>query len=506
MTTSENVENTADPVVSQQGEVASEEQTTDLSSEQGKNIDTEGTASLDSEQIEETSSDFSDLDSTGDHSGDYDEHGGEAADTEFKAEDPDVTVGRYANVREASKQDVQEFSIDELVRSTLAKVDHVFVPPEGLESWEEKYDPDKSLRIFFVAGDSRTGRFSCAVRLGRYLLESSGEDAQRWHYYLCRSRDKEARFITDILPHNDIQEHSIYFIEDVFQTNIRLSGTEQYLDIVHKILVEQDAYLMLTGQKNKPLDARIQKIETGGYNLVPALEKHLDWYNSEQRDRIFISDRVCRELKLERYDEVLRDLHTPVQVNQLCVRISDQQFSAEEESNLISLIIEIAHEIGQDDRLRVRNRFVRLPENVKFLALLVGLFQGIERPVLEELYTQETTRLREQGLQFQDPRQEGLDDLFLRIGVDEGEHQRLRFVDPFMEQEIVARQIPNYRHLLWSVMERVVNWIDLFRDPALWEFRMLLGEAIGRLGQYRPEAMEVLLDQIAMRSEAQVVV
>ncbi len=411
-----------------------------------------------------------------------------------------VFSGGFAGAHEDHKRDSDEISIDELAPATLNRLDRVFVPPPTFDSLIARCNTqqDSVPRIFLVEGLPRSGRFSCAVRLGRAL--PGGVKRQ---YFICRPRTRQQLLLVDVIP-RPIVEHGIYVIEDILRLGIILAGSDPYLEIVNKDLRKQQAYLILTAEPSTDSDHRIQTIPTDGTDLPKAFEQHLEWYGTGN-DRLYIDKWVGDALNQESRREIVKSLKTPVQVNQLCVLVGKQQLGeGSDPAETIKRIREIADSLGQSDVIGAHRRFEGFSLNGKLVALLVGLFPGARRTTLEGLYTGTVAWLRADGLPYKDARLRGLDDLYLDLGIQEGDSGRLEYIDKLLEQEVIKNQIPNYRHLLWSVVEHQSTWVQGFIGPGQWEFRATLGAAIGRLGQYRPQQLKSVLDDLARQSEAEI--
>jgi hypothetical protein len=132
--------------------------------------------------------------------------------------------------------------------------------------------------------------------------------------------------------------------------------------------------------------------------------------------------------------------------------------------------------------------------NQRLFALLLHLFRGLNRRTLETFYVDVVVKLRKDELSgVRDARETGFDELYRALRVDpDGSN----FRQPAFER-YVARQVDNYPHLLWSVLRAVQQTIEDFRDPHYWQFRLLLGESIGRFAEGRFESLVPLLEDLA---------
>src|SRR5262249_39635579 len=158
----------------------------------------------------------------------------------------------------------------------------------------------------------------------------------------------------------------------------------------------------------------------------------------------------------------------------------------------------------------------RLTANEKLLALLVEAFRGTPQADVEETYVRECDRLREEDPLFRDPRRFSFDDMYRRISVepstrlvredrsidagrtkngDQGvkqdrdrrgkeraETNYLEFTHENYRAEVL-RQMQSRHHLLWGVVETVVE-SELSAMILPWQApqRQALGEVVARIG------------------------
>jgi len=148
--------------------------------------------------------------------------------------------------------------------------------------------------------------------------------------------------------------------------------------------------------------------------------------------------------------------------------------------------------------------FNKLTENQKLYALLVVLLKGLDREVLDNLYILTIENLRREGLSewLKDARTLGLDDLLnsLLATEENGIVQML----PNYEEE-VKHQIGNRYHLLWSIFENLLVNNDKELAFTDWEFRKLIGQAVGRVGIRYPQKLEILIDRLVQNDSHRIV-
>ncbi len=137
--------------------------------------------------------------------------------------------------------------------------------------------------------------------------------------------------------------------------------------------------------------------------------------------------------------------------------------------------------------------------------MLVLLFSNVNYNELNEIYTLAVRELRNDGVAndfLRDPREIGLDDILEMIHARK-ETNVIRFEIQALSRE-VERQIPNYHHLLWSLIDSqseaggmLLKLIELSQSAEHWQFRRDLGAAIGRLGIYHTTKLRDVLETLA---------
>ncbi|HEX3046623.1 MAG TPA: hypothetical protein VHY08_17840 [Bacillota bacterium] len=149
--------------------------------------------------------------------------------------------------------------------------------------------------------------------------------------------------------------------------------------------------------------------------------------------------------------------------------------------------------------------FNGLSQNAKVYAMLVVLFDGVIRIPLEEIYINAVHYLKEKGVSnLEDPRNIGLDDIFEKIKAQENEAHLVDFRNKTFREE-VYRQIPSHRPLLWTLIDMIIDSIDIYKEREYWEFRKSLGIAIGRLGIYYKHKLGPILENLARNEHGGVI-
>lgn len=400
-------------------------------------------------------------------------------------------------------------------RGIIATLKQVFVrPPEGTHHCQAS--DDKPSRLRFVVGERYSGRFSYAVSLGLDLLS----DAAPGQLKLLPIEHHQGRSLHHVIEEqkHDI-ETRVYLIEDVFTTSLaRHSFSLQHLTAVSESLEARDAYLILTTTADnfppERLGQQFPQHSTEGLLLDVVLERHLEFLQQPER-----SIRLSAPLSLTAYwlwPELARYLHTPSQIAHFAERLISAQLPSTDyltslgqhtwetrnatrrldiPEEVCDYLRGLAADVAAPDSASAAQWFRNLSPNARFCALLVGLFEGLDRHWLGELYSRGVDSLREGGLRLADVRETGWNDLFEEIRVRD-EPSGIRFVHDAYRKE-VARQIGSYERMLWSVLDTVIEWLTEFRHPEFWRFRAQLGTGLGRLGVHAPLKLEALLTVLA---------
>jgi len=172
-------------------------------------------------------------------------------------------------------------------------------------------------------------------------------------------------------------------------------------------------------------------------------------------------------------------------------------------------LIELARRTGSKTSATIfelpRSWFNGLTENQRLYALLVRLFENIDRFSLNELYTLSVDHLRKSGISsLCDPRETGFEDILENIHAAE-EDGFIKFMNPDLEREI-DRQISNRHALLWTLVDIFEDHIQKLKGPQYWQIRRAYGVAIGRIAKNFPYKLVDELNKLAQHSSGGVVI
>lgn len=409
-------------------------------------------------------------------------------------------------VTKSDPYEAHKIKLISILPATIEKTDEVFVAPHAYKTVDDKLSHqliDLWPRVFLITGPERCGKLTCAIKLGLRLLGIHPKDYGE-QIKLYQRVERETLTLIDFVQYKDLPEHSVYIIQDALEGGILPSELESaYLKVLSDELKKKKAFLIITESELERLgNLSVERIHIDIYeedNLIEVLEKHLLRYVRGNEDAnlhpevantvrsIVNSKEVSDEPKL------VSCFRFPPELDRFCLALCDLPSTATEED-----IRNYAEEIQQTTHRSARGWFTKLSsQNEQIYAMLVILFQGVHRNILDELYIDAINHLRETGLaNLDDPRNWGLDDILRNINAEESEAGVIRFQTRAFEQE-VEKQIKNYHHLLWSLIGFIVGLVKDYVDPEFWMFRRDLGRAIGRLGIHRKPNLDIVLLELA---------
>ncbi len=321
------------------------------------------------------------------------------------------------------------------------------------------------------------------MKLALDLLNRDPEDEKIYFY---------SRAATDSLPlmglasSKKLENRTACILEDAFDRNVTLEElTSPWLDSLDRTLKNKSSFLILTTRRSlqdlEPLS--VGKISACPEDLEQVFVKHLQRF-AAHTEGVDLLDEVARTSR-ERWPLLSRYLTKPAQINRFCFKLGELRGEVTDE-NLEALAREAAY-IGQTS---VRHSFGELGDNQKLYALLVVLFDGIERAALDDIYRLSVQHLREAGVAaLRDEREIGLDDILEQIRARETETLQIVIEDTGFRTEVL-RQVRNHRFLLYTLAMRLLALCEEHCDPEYWELRRAIGRALGRLAAQEKRGLD----------------
>lgn len=431
----------------------------------------------------------------------------------------DVTIDNSVNNTFATEQP----TFEPVSPTSIAKLTRVFVKPHHygallqdlkrrlqVDSNEEDSRGDEGQRqqerrVVLVHGPDHSGKWACAVNLAVDLAKTPGvlplpqegattEDYRPWDRVLRYGRPRESE-IPLASAVSKFPERSIVLLQDCFERNVRLGEIEgSEVDDLTEILFRKKSLLILTGAlaSDSPMIAKLKAKLTEG-RLHRVLRSHVD-YLIETEELLESDERVDLVLEKELWARLSNYLKTPYHVDQFCSALPAASPEIKAEG-----LIRIARQRAAGGMHAARTWFDGLKPNERLHALLIYLFSGAERRWIEALGREMISRLFSDGCTWlSDPLAEGSEDVRERIhAVEEG--GRLEFKEQIYEQEL-RRQVGNRQHLLWEMLEPLVEFDPRDGWSEAWK-RHALGVALGKVGEHDLARLEKALDAIASDSE-----
>lgn len=313
-------------------------------------------------------------------------------------------------------------------------------------------------------------------------------------FRLIPSAALTSRALLDILRDEGPSPGSVYICESAFESGVR---REDLVDGLRDMLRATDSYLILTaGPRGQALrSAGLPVISTHFWRdkvrhsrfLQAILESHLDYYES-------LDERAAqlREQVDQLRERLLGALRRPKAIDQFCAELRWLPAGARAEE-----IAALADQLGHLSPGAAREWFQGLGDNERLYAMLVALFEGVDRLRLDDLYAAAVSHLRQGGVgQLCDPRAIGLAELRNRARVQIAATGGLQFNHDALAREARA-QIASYHPALWSVCEQVLVPLVLQAPGPAAPSRESLGVAVGRVGMYHWRRLDPVLDSLA---------
>lgn len=399
------------------------------------------------------------------------------------ARDVHVIGALHATLSEGSNTP----TVTTISESNLRKLKSVYVNPIGYrfqESW-------KARRIFAIRGLESSGKLTCAVKLA-WDLSGSGGNCPRVSLY--KRRAEEMASLQEIIRCGSVESGSIVVLED-FEKSISLRELQSPdIDGLEDALLEKKCVLLLTSELElgdlEPLS--IVKISIGSPPLDLVLNAHLDYLQT--KEVADLPKDLCLQVKKLWKSDLKKALLSPLQVERFCQKLVEGLPQSPSE------ILKFAREAALSGLEALKNWFGGLQSNEKIFALLVYLFDGLERQLLIEIFYIPTVRwLRAEGWTWlNDHRETGSDDLSKAIQAQDLGNGPLVFSDSFLREE-VRRQTRSWSHLLWPVLEMFEAEVQPNTSWDDWQVRRGLGTALGRLATSNQDRFCMCLDRLAGR-------
>ena len=454
--------------------------------EDGLDLDGDS-SSLDEEEDEDLEDDgLEELVAAEDEEGDLygDDEGEEARES----------IGLEAPLR---VQSAPSRSVRALMKETLDKIDEVFVDPSGFRKRLDLLRGRQDHRVFVIHGRPRTGKFTAGVRLGLELLREQTRQPRAFVYDFHRQHRST---LSEFAMSEQVERDSVYVVPAAFQKGIRTEelSLRQMAEMIEP-LQRKNAYIVLTTTMDVvelTRDVEADLFELGEIDLKRVLDEHLRRYASGKEIEVLDESHAVLVRETWEAKGLAQHLDTAPKIEKFCGRLAH---SSEVDDLTQEKIVLAARQVGEYDVNQARRDFRRLESlNHRLLAMLVRVFDHLDRRSLEDLYVRTVQQLRDDGVEdLRDARQHGFEDLYEAIRVEPPDDPNgiLHFEESLFRR-VVERETRSFQHLLWSAVDELWKQIQTQELPERLWHRQALVTGIGRVGVGDELRFRELVDEL----------
>lgn len=400
----------------------------------------------------------------------------------------------------------EEISYIDVAEKVLSSVRNFFVPSEDYSTLTNSLNL-LSKRIYIVYGKEKAGKFTTALGL---VLKIRTLTSKVLHIKQCQGTLVTANNLLEITQKKGFPKDTAVIIKRAFDQNLAVQQlmVDQYAAL-NAYLEQSNSYIILTTILAKEdLDILIEpakiSAELSSQHLQELFDNYCNFYLENELD----------DEQVQNFKSVKDKLRNPFEVQhffKICLDDPKQIKTPEE-------ILENLQKAGT---LEARSWFKGLDLNKKLLAFMIYLLPELSHHEIIKQYEQSIKKLRFEGIKgLPDPREEGLDTLLRNVKANRNS-STLEF-DTKTYQLEVGRQVENYHHLLWTILDDAVekyltaqltaeehknlgyverSLVDLFTNSRQ---RKVWGSFFGKIGVYNlPSLSQVLMKllDIALKNQ-----
>ncbi|MFN6107900.1 MAG: hypothetical protein ACK5EA_26045 [Planctomycetaceae bacterium] len=392
---------------------------------------------------------------------------------------------------------------EDVDQSFQSKIRGVFVAPASYDVSRIKGDNER--RIVVVHGSELSGRYTCAIHLGLEL--HGGSDSP---FQLFRPIPGSTRSLTELIRAIGPENGGVYIVQNVFSTAGITAETFLHQGGGLRQLRDANAWLVVTAGTNDVSEClnECQSIVTDEVNLGAVLSNHAAWYSSLGGSHRLSAELACR-IQAHR-NRLSKILTRPASADVFCQRISGNPelanciLSLSVDGEIEDQNIEAIQRMADLDPLVTDRWFRGLTRNAQLYAMIIRLFSGVRRSLLERLFAVIVNHLRKQGLGYQDLRKSGFDDLYRQLHV---RPDQMEFDHPGFELQVEV-QIQNYGHLFVDLLGIIFAALQEFTEgngaSDQWELRQRIGWFIGRYGAVQFDSFSSLMENLSVHRNSRV--
>ncbi len=318
--------------------------------------------------------------------------------------------------------------------------DQLFVAPSDYQRFMNEITADTGKHILIVAGKESGGKLMTAFYLARHTWENKGPKCYR--FYAQGNRTLLDIMADEKLPDNAV----IVFDEELNKGQIDpYYLTDRYIHLNEWLADKTNVWFIFTVLEG-PILERLRAtryypiLSTAQVDRRQVLEKLIDYY--------FPKDSLLEERRASLLS-ARGELPSSARLREL--------FKAEMDPEAILKEFTRKEFTQKEDQPPETPYvwFTQLQPNYQLFALLAVLFDKLDVPTMEEIYTGAVHALRRQGMdgpdEFIDPRRIGTNLMHAKLRIRE-RYSVLEFRYRLYRQYVEA-QVENYQRLLWSLID-----------------------------------------------------
>jgi len=416
------------------------------------------------------------------------------------------------------------FNFSPISLNDRIKIRDVFIEPTEYRSFiEKKVLVKKEQRVILIVGANSCGKVSCGIKLGLEMQEKLNSQLT-----LCSYALEDRKRLFELVSNTQFPKNSWCLIQDAFKKGIDPAELKfPYLSSLNERLLEKNAFLVLTSNLDDLPKHEVElifKIQYGDdQTQIDDFLKRVFWSHyrfifSENLENVFpeeffktIEKKVLNHLSspsdINRFYDSLRNIDITSELRkQIEIRNQRENIKlyieaideGQKQEFIQCVVLDVACKISQKTPASFespRSWFNGLNENQRLYAMLVWLFDQLDRFTLNELYLESVDHLRIKGISnLANPRELGFEDLIESIQAVE-DNGVITFLNPSFQTEI-DWQISNRHSMLWLLVDVFEKHIQNYKGPEFWQLRRAYGIAIGRLARNFPQRLTTEINRL----------
>ena len=452
-------------------------------------------------------------------------------ETQETEADREIDQGTYTSMRDVHghqvnvAQTIQQYSTNVVGKITeegkprihsldkiWEKIEEIFVYPPGVRDRINQLEAER--RLLMIYGAENSGRLALSVRVGLDLLKKAAVQSRNFKEY-NRTRNETSSLLdfVDYLTkeENKDKQPTVYIIRNAFRNGIDLDELNDEAKRLENALFALHSYLIFTVD-----DTSVERLSAAPFTTLPAtigheqidevFGAHLKRYSKPGSERSWLSITMRDFVGSEPLrGQLVGILKRPVSIDRFFDGLPSLNIRGEIED--AHKVENFALSVSRLEYEPARFWFQKLQPNTRLFTLMVYLFGGFDRLLLNRLYTDAVNFLRQSGIvNLRDAREFGLNDILQEIHARENGSGLIEFEHISFHQE-VGLQVENYYHQLWMLMPPFLTIFKQtpFTKPQFWYERAVIGASLARVGIFDRPSLEIELEALALHDNGAVV-